>query len=164
MNAKRTRIIAFVVFIIVTLGVVLSRFYLNVQNEHWDSKRAAVETAFEKSIMTKAVKVDFFYGEEPFRIVYGEDKLGQDLIVWVSDKDVHTEMASESFTEDQVRDAVMKKNPDAEIERIMPGKLGQEYVWEVFYKKINDSGTRYFYDYYKFKDGSYIDTWRLSLQ
>ncbi|MBP1961918.1 DUF5590 domain-containing protein [Paenibacillus aceris] len=164
MSAKRTRIIVFGVFIILTLGVVLSRFYLNVQNAHWDSKRTAVEIAFEKSIMTKADNVDFFYGDEPFRIVYGEDKLGQGVIVWVSDKDVHTEMASEGFTQDQIRDAVMKKYPGVEIDRIMPGKLGQEYVWEVFYKKIDDSGTRHFYDYYKFKDGSYIDTYRLSLQ
>ncbi len=46
----------------------------------------------------------------------------------------------------------------------MPGKLGNEYVWEVFYKKKENSGTRYFYDYYKFKDGHYMDTYRLSLQ
>lgn len=164
MGAKRTRIITFGVFIVLTLGVVLSRFYLNVQKVHWDDKRIAVETAFEKSIMTKAAKVDFFYGDEPFRIVYGEDKLGQGVIVWVSDKGVHTEMASESFTEAQIRDIVLKKNPGVEIERIMPGKLGQDYIWEVFYKKTDDSGSRYFYDYYKFKDGLYLDTYRLSLQ
>ncbi len=46
--------ITFGVFIILTLGVVLSRFYLNVQNEHWDEKRKAVEKAYEKSMMTKA--------------------------------------------------------------------------------------------------------------
>ena len=80
-----------------TLGVVLSRFYLNVQNEHWDEKRKAVETAYEKSMMTKATKVDFFYGDEPFQIVYGEDKLGQGVIVWVSDKDVHAEMSAEAL-------------------------------------------------------------------
>ncbi|SDN85756.1 Uncharacterized protein YpmB [Paenibacillus sp. yr247] len=163
MNAKRTRILTFFVFIILTLGVVLSRFYLNVQNEHWDGKRKAVETAYEKSILTKATNVDFFYGDEPFQIVYGEDKLGQSVIVWVSDKDVHAEMAAEAFTEAQVRDTMLKKGADYEIERVMPGKLGQDYVWEVFYKKKDDSGTRYFYDYYKFKDGRFMDTYRLSL-
>ncbi|MDD9267686.1 DUF5590 domain-containing protein [Paenibacillus sp. GCM10023248] len=164
MNAKRTRIITLSIFIVLTLCVVLSRFYLNVQSEHWKSKSAAVETAYEKSLLTKATKVDFFYGDEPFQIVYGEDKLGQGVIVWVSDKEVHTEMTTEGFTEAQAREAVLKKDPAFEIERAMPGKLGQEYVWEVFYKKEDDSGTRYFYDYYKFKDGTYLDTYRLSLQ
>ncbi|MEC0232197.1 cell wall elongation regulator TseB-like domain-containing protein [Paenibacillus alba] len=161
MNLKRS--ITLGVFIIVTLGVVLSRFYLNVQSEHWDGKSKAVETAYEKSIMTKATKVDFFYGDEPFQIVYGEDKIGQDLIVWVSDKEIHSEMANEGFTEEQVRDIMLKKGQDFEVQRVMPGKLGQDYVWEVFYKRQEDGGTRYFYDYYKFKDGQYLDTYRLSL-
>ncbi|OPH47079.1 hypothetical protein BC351_11235 [Paenibacillus ferrarius] len=162
MNLKRS--ITLGVFIILTLGVVLSRFYLNVQSEYWDGKSKAVETAYEKSIMTKATKVDFFYGDEPFQIVYGEDKIGQNLIVWVSDKEVHSEMSDEGFTEDQVRDVILKKGQDFEVQRVIPGKLGQDYVWEVFYKRQEDGGTRHFYDYYKFKDGQYLDTYRLSLQ
>ncbi|TXK81373.1 DUF5590 domain-containing protein [Paenibacillus sp. N3.4] len=162
MNWKRR--IAFGVFIIVTLGVVLSRFYLNVQNDHWAGKSQAVETAYEKSILAKATKVDNFYGDESFQIVYGEDKIGQGVIVWVSDQEVHAEMTADNFTEEQVRDIMLKKGSEYEVERVMPGKLGNDYVWEVFYKKKDDSGTRYFYDYYNFKDGHSLDTYRLSLQ
>lgn len=162
MNTKRT--ITLGVFIVATLGVVLSRFYLSVQNEHWDEKRVAVEKAYEGSMMTKASKVDFFYGDEAFQIVYGENKLGQSLIAWVSDKDVHTEMTDEAFTKDQVIEAVSKKAAGSEIERVMPGKLGNDYVWEAFYKTKDDNGIRYFYDYYSFKEGKYMDTYRLSLQ
>ncbi|OAS14020.1 DUF5590 domain-containing protein [Paenibacillus oryzisoli] len=161
MNAKRS--ITLGVFIVATLGVVLSRFYLNVQNEHWEEKRVAVEKAFNGSMMTKASKVDFFYGDEPLQIVYGENKLGQSLITWVSAENVHSEMTDEAFPEEQVRAAVLKKAPSSEIERVIPGKLGNDYVWEVFYKSKDDRGTRYFYDYYKFKDGTYLDTYRLSL-
>jgi uncharacterized protein YpmB len=108
--------------------------------------------------------VDSFYGDEPFQIVYGEDKIGQKVVVWVSGHEVHTEMAAEGFTEDQVRETMFKKDPGFEILRIMPGKKAGDYVWEVFYKKKDDSGTRYFYDYYTFSSGTYIDTYRLSLQ
>jgi len=161
MNWKRT--VTLGAFILLTLCVVLSRFYLYVQNEHWDENSKAVETAYEKTILTKATKVESFYGDETFKVVYGEDKIGQPVLVWVSDKDVHTEMVSEGFTEAQVRETMLKKGADLQIMRILPGKLGDEYVWEVFYKKQDDSGTRYFYDYYKFKDGTYMDTYRLSL-
>lgn len=161
MNAKRS--ITLGVFIVATLGVVLSRFYLNVQNEHWEEKRVAVEKAYNGSMMTKASKVDFFYGDEPVQIVYGENKLGQHLIAWVSGENVHSEMTDEGFPEEQVRAAVVKKAPNSEIERVIPGKLGNDYVWEVFYKLKDDRGTRYFYDYYRFIDGTYLDTYRLSL-
>ncbi|WNR42406.1 cell wall elongation regulator TseB-like domain-containing protein [Paenibacillus roseipurpureus] len=161
MNAKRTIMLG--VFIVGTLGVVLSRFYLNIQNEHWDEKRVAVEKAYENSMMTKATKVDFFYGDEAFQIVYGENKLGQSLIAWVNDQSVHTEMTEGAFTEAGAREAVLKKAATSQIERVMPGKLGNDYVWEVFYKTKDDRGTRYFYDYYSFKDGTYMDTYRLSL-
>ncbi|MDR6549515.1 DUF5590 domain-containing protein [Paenibacillus qinlingensis] len=162
MNAKRT--ITLGIFIVLTLGVVLGRFYLNIQNEHWDEKRVAVEKAYEGSMMTKASKVDFFYGDAAYQIVYGENKLGQRLIAWVSDQEVHTEITDEAFTEEQARAAVMTKAPSSEIERVMPGRLGNDYVWEVFYKTKDDRGTRYFYDYYAFKDGTFLDTYRLSLQ
>jgi len=162
MNWKRTVVLC--AFIIVSLAVVLSRFFLNIQDQHWAANSQAVETAYAKSILTKATRVDSFYGDEPYKVVMGEDKIGQPVIVWVSDKDIHTEMAAEAFTEAQVRDVMAKKGTGYEVERILPGKLGNDYVWEVFYKKEEDAGTRYFYDYYRFKDGTYLDTFRLSLQ
>jgi uncharacterized protein YpmB len=152
------------VFILATLIFVLSRFYMNVQDEHWSDGASAVEIAYQKSILAKATKVEAFYGDKPLKIVYGEDKIGQKVIVWVSDQDVHTEMASEGFTEEQVRDKMLKKDPDFELLRVMPGLIEGKYVWEVFYKKKLDTGTRYYYDYYTFQDGTYIDTYRLSLQ
>ncbi|MGG1550528.1 DUF5590 domain-containing protein [Paenibacillus ferrarius] len=160
----RWRWIVLGVFIVATLGVVLSHFYLNLQGKHWDEKRVAVEKAFAGSMMTEATNVDFFYGDEPVQIVYGENKLNQPMIVWISEGGVHAEMTSEGFTKEQARIAVLKKAPNASIERIMPGKLGGEYVWEVFYKQKENDHTRYYYDYYKFKDGTFLDTFRLSLQ
>ena len=59
--------ITFGVFIVATLGVVLSRFYLNVQNEHWDEKRIAVEKAYEGSMMTKAQRWIFSMAMSHFR-------------------------------------------------------------------------------------------------
>ncbi|UJF36149.1 cell wall elongation regulator TseB-like domain-containing protein [Paenibacillus hexagrammi] len=158
------RVIMLGIFVLLTLIVVITRFYLSVQNEHWDANSKAVETAYEKTILTKATKVDSFYGDEPFQIIRGEDKIGQQVVVWISDKEVHTEVAAEAFTEDQVRETMLKKDPAIETLRILPGKLGSQYVWEVFYKKQEAKGLRYYYDYYTFKEGTYIDTYRLSLQ
>ncbi len=153
----------FGLFVLATLLFVLSRFYFNIQNEHWRDNTLAVQAAYEKTIMTKANKVESFYGDVPMQIVYGEDKIGQQVIVWVTEEDVHSEMAAEAFTLEQIRQTMLRKAPDAELLRIMPGKLGGDYVWEVFYKRNEESGVRHYYDYYSFKDGTYLDTWRLSL-
>jgi uncharacterized protein YpmB len=160
---KWKRIVMVGIFVLATLIFALSRFYLNVQGNHWDEKSAAVETAYEKSVLAKASKVESFYGDQPMHIVFGEDKIGHKVIVWVTDKDVHAEMADDAFTEEQVREIMLKKDPNLELMRVMPGFIEGQYVWEVFYKKQIDGGTRYFYDYYKFHDGTYIDTYRLSL-
>ncbi|MNI03604.1 hypothetical protein D3C73_565070 [compost metagenome] len=162
MTWKRT--IGIGLFVVLTLVFVLSRFYMNVQNQHWDQTAKAVELAYEKSILAKAIKVEPFYGDESFQIIYGEDKIGQKLVAWVSEQDVHVEMVDEAFTEEQIRQLMLDKDPELEILRVMPGKMKETYVWEVFYKKHENSGVRYFYEYYQFSDGTYIDTYRLSLQ
>jgi len=151
-------------FIAATLVVVLGRFYAGVQGEHWRDNAQAVNTAYEKSILAKAERVESFYGDEPMHVVFGEDKIGQPVIVWVTDSEVHAEMAGEAASEQQIRESMAAKDPALEVLRVLPGKLGGHYVWEVFYKKEEAGGVRYFYDYYNFKDGSYLDTYRLSLQ
>jgi uncharacterized protein YpmB len=164
MTRKRNIVIG--IFILATLLFVFNRFYLSVQNKYWNDTTAAVELAYEKSIMTKATKVESFHGDESFHIIFGEDKIGQQLIAWVSEQEeVHTEMVDEAYKEAQLREDMKAKEPDAELLRVLPGKMGDQLVWEVFYKKQEAaSGERYYYDYYQFNTGTYIDTWRLSLQ
>ncbi|WP_230632943.1 cell wall elongation regulator TseB-like domain-containing protein [Paenibacillus athensensis] len=151
-------------FIAATLIVVLARFYASVQGEHWRDDAQAVNTAYEKSILAKAERVESFYGDEPMHVVFGSDKIGQPVIVWVTANGIHTEMADEAVNEQQIREKMAAKDPALEVLRVLPGELGGNYVWEVFYKKKEAAGVRYFYDYYGFKDGAYLDTYRLSLQ
>lgn len=161
----RKKLIVISLFVAASLIFVLSRFYLHIQNSNWSTNAKAVEIAYKQSILAKAIKVEAFHGDESFHVIHGEDKIGQPIIVWVSGQaDVHTEMVEESFKEEQIREIMQTKQPDAELLRIMPGKLRDQFVWEVFYKKQEAAGQRYYYDYYQFHDGTYIDTWRLSLQ
>src|SRR5690606_33387896 len=104
-----------------------------------------------------------FHGERPYSIVFGEDEEGQKAVAWVSDEEIHMEYLggpAGGITEAEVRDRVLKVGSDVVIKRILPGKLDDEYVWEVFYKREDEN--RYYYDYYRFHDGFKIDTWKLS--
>ncbi|MCY7476147.1 DUF5590 domain-containing protein [Paenibacillus larvae] len=150
---------------LMTIVFVVTRFYMNIQTEHWNEKTKAVEAAYAKTVLTKADKVTPFHGTSSYQIVYGQDKLGNPVIVWVGENgEVHTERADQNYMEQQVRNEVSKKHEGAEILRINAGKLKDEYVWEVFYSVKDNKTKRYYYDYYKFADGTFIDTYTLSLQ
>ncbi len=161
MRSKQFIIIGFlVIFLLVLIGVI--QFFQSIQAGAWSEESQAVETAYTKTIMTKANKVDTFVGTEAFKIVYGEDAIGQKLIVWISDQEIHTEYAADGLQDKLLRTQFASKEPKAKLLRILPGKFKDMYVWELYYKKPNDSGKQiYYYDYIQFKDGLLLDTYNL---
>ncbi|WP_246079038.1 DUF5590 domain-containing protein [Paenibacillus piri] len=153
---------------VVVLGLIvyLSIFIFNkVQEDEWKVQRSAVQTAYEKTILTEADKVETFVGDQPFTVVHGMDKIGQRLIVWVGQDQIYTQMETDGITADQAGQLLMARQPAAEIMRLIPGVLNGALVWEAFYKVMPEDAGRghFYYDYYNFKDGAYIDTYNLNI-
>jgi len=141
------------------------RFFNAVHEKEWQIQRAAVQTAYQKTILAKADKVGRFVGDKPYTVIQGENKIGQKMIVWVGDNEIYAQMAADGVTADQIKAAVLAHQADAEIVRLLPGVLNGALVWEAFYKvESEEDGERYYYDYYSFKDGTMLDTYRLSIQ
>jgi uncharacterized protein YpmB len=161
---KKSRILAFGLFAAATLIFLLCRFYYGVQHAHWQERNAARAAAAQAGLV-RIDDVQWFNGEADYRIVTGSDAQGEKLIVWLGPDGTHIEKASAGIDAAKARADLLKRAPDAEVLRIVPGKLHGEYVWELFYRRPEASGgERYYYDYVKFADGAYIDTYRLSLQ
>jgi uncharacterized protein YpmB len=140
----------------------LSQFFQTIQAGAWSEESQAVATAYEKSIMTKAVKVDTFVSTQTYKIVYGEDAIGQKLIVWIGDSEIHTEYVSDGLKDKDLRTKFALKEPTANLLRILPGKFNDKYVWELYYSKPGKSGKQsYYYDYIDFNDGTLLDTYNL---
>jgi uncharacterized protein YpmB len=161
----RTKVIfgAIVIFALLLFG--LSQFLEGAQAGEWSDNNQAALTAYQKTIMVKATKVESFIGDQSFKIVYGDDALGQKLIAWISDSEIHSEYVSDGISDKTLRTQFAQKEPTASLMRILPGKLKNDYVWELFYKKPNEHGKQnYYYDYLNFKDGSLIDTYDLGVQ
>jgi uncharacterized protein YpmB len=130
--------------------------------KEWDDKREAVRRAYKESMLVKADRVEPFVGAEPYIIVFGQDKLGKKMIVWVSETSIHSEYEADGITADGVTEKVKASAPDTKIMRITPGTLEEDYVWEVYYQRKQEDGkTGSFYEYYRFSDGTYLDTYRL---
>ncbi|MCZ8512988.1 DUF5590 domain-containing protein [Paenibacillus filicis] len=151
---------------IVVLVVLASRMFVAAMQDEWSADRAAVAAAYGKTILAKVHTVQRFEGDQEVTVIQGEDKIGQPLIVWVNGDNAHTEMAADGITAAQAEANVKGKQPAAQVLRTMPGLMNGQPVWEVFYKVHSDKDNRdhYFYDYYTFKDGTFIDTWRLTIQ
>jgi uncharacterized protein YpmB len=160
----RTKFIVSAVFGTALILTLIIFFYNTLQASTWSEQTQAVQIAYEKTILAKASKVETFAGEQPYDIIYGEDKLGQKLIVWVGPAGTHTEYEADGISRDEVNQKVLRNDPTVQIVRTMPGKLFDDYVWEVFYKKPEEGRERYYYDFYLFTDGSLLDTYQLSLQ
>lgn len=151
--------------VLVAIGVLMQMLYRQVHASEWTLQDAAVKRAYEQTILAEAERVEPFVGELPYEIIYGTDKLGQRIIVWLADGDLHTEYETDGVSEDAIVKQLRASNPKARLMRVSPGKLLNDYVWEAFYKqKEDDDVVRYYYNYYRFADGELLDTFRLSLQ
>lgn len=160
------KIVASVIGGLILLGIVLTRFYIAVQNDEWTIQAKAAETVTQNTYISQVSRVESFHGELPYTIVFGQDADGKEAVAWVGEEELHMEYLGEGggVTEEVIRNKVKMKSSDIVIERVLPGKLDGEYVWEVFYQRKDEGGKRYYYDYYRFHDGSEIDTWKLSKQ
>jgi uncharacterized protein YpmB len=160
LTKKKTIIGSIAIFSLLLFG--LSQFFQTIQASAWSEERQAVDTAYQKTIMAKATKVDVFVGTQTYQIVYGEDAIGQPIIVWIGESEIHTEYAADGLKEKDLRTKFAEKEPTAKLLRTMPGKLNATFVWEVFYEKKGTSGkVNYYYDYVTFKEGTFIDTYDL---
>jgi uncharacterized protein YpmB len=145
-------------------GYLFIRSFYALQEGEWSVERNAVLTAYQKSILVKPLKVERFVGNKAYTVIEGEDKIGQPVIVWVSDDEVVTEMAADGVNKEVIEAKMQEEQPDAALMRITPGKVNDQLVWEAFYKIKADNDFKYFYNHYSFRDGALIDTYRLSLQ
>lgn len=164
--SKRWKIAVITVFAAAVLCIGMIFAFRAVTQHEWDVQRMAVQTAYKKTILAKVMKVERFVGDKSYTVIYGEDKIGQPVYVWVADDEIRTEMGSAGWNADQAEAMLMSKHPQADVLRVMLGIQDGQPVWEVFYKMKTEeaSSDQYFYEYYTFKGGQSLDTWRLSIQ
>lgn len=147
---------------LVIATVALVFFYRAIHREQWELRDAAIKTVTDHTYMESIDRVESFVGEKPYMIVFGKVPVGKNAIFWVDGSSVHMEYETSGITEAEARQKVTELHPDNEVLRVMPGVLSNTYVWEVMYSRKEEDGTRYYYGYYRFDNGSEIDTWRLS--
>jgi uncharacterized protein YpmB len=156
----KKKIAVTVIFCVAVFIFVLYRYYNLVQDEHWAEQNKAKQIAIREAGITEVTRVDPYIWDEAYYVVTGKDVDGHNKIVWISEdgKKVDSLLATDGVSKQQVKDIMKQRVPKAQILRILPGKMKDAEVWEVFYTL----GERHYYDFYQFKDGGYVVTYQLS--
>lgn len=158
-SSKKRRIIIISLLGLTFILFGLHRFYVYVHTDVWNEDAVAVQKAREQTDLVTAKRVDSFVWDDPYHIIFGENKDGESMIVWVGAGGVHAELQKNGWTREQLKEQILKEKPNISLMRLTPGYFQGQYVWEAFYKVNDDEGeTRFNYDFYRFTDGAWIET------
>lgn len=154
----------FMLTVVLAAGVAAAAvwFYQSARDGFESAERRAIAAALEQTSLVRVERVAHFAGEKPYGIVFGWNEAEEPVIVWVGEESVHEVKASEGLAENDVLALLEARRGPLELIRLTPGVWQDVYVWEAFYKKEEEDGFRYFYDYFRFSDGALLDTYRLS--
>ncbi|MDP5273844.1 cell wall elongation regulator TseB-like domain-containing protein [Chengkuizengella axinellae] len=163
---KNKRIIKYsllIFLLLIIIFIVLRWYYLTIQNPLRIEVKEAVARAYDETSLKEVTDTETFIGDESYTIIYGKDKEDQEIIIWIGETEVHTELASEGVSKEAVERLILNTKTDIELLRITPAKWTDEWVWEVFYKRDEEKGTRHYYDFYRFADGEWLETYTMSI-
>lgn len=170
--------VAFVCIVAAALMfMVISIVHHALHGDLWDEEELAIRAAYAQSDIKQVNEVQPFNFEGSYMIVFGEDEVGEQMIVWVamsSDESleaetiedtthmtapqvVHQAYASEGYNRNLLRLKMRETLPEVDVIKMTPGKYNDEWVWEVLYRKAPKE-KRTYYDYYRFSDGALLQT------
>ncbi|ULO09350.1 DUF5590 domain-containing protein [Paenibacillus sp. 19GGS1-52] len=150
--------------LILLLLVGLSQFYAYIMKDQWNERDAAEDVARTRTGLTEVSKAQKSVWDENsvYWVLTGKNEAGTAMMVWVrftvegkvadGDNAVYGEELSKGTSEQQMRVIIAAQLPDIKIERLLPGVYNGEYAWQLFYEQ----GERYYYQFYRFSDGSPI--------
>ncbi|GGG58529.1 cell wall elongation regulator TseB-like domain-containing protein [Paenibacillus radicis (ex Gao et al. 2016)] len=181
MSAKRWLTLS--ILLVIALLAAVFIYYRSVQLPYWSQEASIRNEAVEAAQLKSVTKATKHVWDRAYWIVEGTDESDTDVYVWIAAKekpDANAETgneatsdttnantippliikASEAASKDAIRESFLQAKPDAEIKRLQPGMLNGEPVWEIYFSR-EEHTTKYYYEFYSFRDGSFITEYRL---
>lgn len=150
--------------VLLLLLVAAGLYYRAIQRDHFANLEEARRIALDETELAEIGSIDRFAGDDVYYVVSGHDADGEPLLVWIGAGEVTVQSAVYGITGEEAADRTKRRSGDASVLRVVAGKLDGEPVWEVFYEREEEGGVRRYYDYYRFRDGTLLDTLRLNVQ
>lgn len=150
-----------IVAALLVIGTAFGIYYREVQTATWAATNEAKTKAIEAAQLQSVETVYTHVWNKKSWIVKGIDQDNQNVFVWIAD-DMEPKIIKEadSISMQALKDSFHSSKPDAAIKRIQPGLLDDEPVWEIYYS-TGERPKHYFYDFYAFDSGSFINSYHL---
>lgn len=147
------------IIIIVIIFIVFAYFY-NIWSDEDQIKKQIIDKAYrEVSILKSIDEIDYFSGDKQFYFIFGKNKAGFTVLVWLNDVEIHYRYLFDWVTKDQITVKTLNILPDVLIKRISAGiNEKNKLIYEVLFE---DSDGRLGYQYFYLENGEYIKTYLL---
>ncbi len=149
-----------IVSALLLLFLLFNLYYRSTQQDIWQEENAAKRIAIEQAGLTEVDKATKHVWDQISWVIQGKDSQGREQMVWVVGDQATIEPVEAGIAKEKIEAKVLKDKPDARIIRIIPGLLNGERIWEVFYSR-EESVRKYYYEFYRFSDGSFITIYNL---
>ncbi|SEN27191.1 DUF5590 domain-containing protein [Paenibacillus sp. OV219] len=146
---------------IIVILTALNVYYRSVQSPVWEEERNAEDQAMQVGSLSGVDSSYHYVWDEPVWVVKGKDHNNDITYVWLKNEESITLRADQGKTKAEIKDSFMQSKPDALIEHIKLGLFGGEPVWEVFYERNQAGEETHFYEFYRFRDGSFVVSYKL---
>ncbi|MFF2089974.1 DUF5590 domain-containing protein [Paenibacillus sp. NPDC058174] len=179
MSAKRW--VTLSILLLLALLAAIFIYYRSVQLPYWSQEASIRKEAVEAAELKTVTKATKHVWDRAYWVIEGTDETDTEVYVWMAvpekteneasnvaaDGSVKADAAppiiiktSEAANKDSIRESFLQAKPDADIKRMQPGMLNGEPVWEIYFSR-EEHTTKYYYEFYRFRDGSFITEYRL---
>jgi uncharacterized protein YpmB len=110
--------------------------------------------------LTMVTKAEHYFGTEPLIILFGKDRKGQEMVVWMREdgKILHYDWQKNGITDKEVLQLIKENDSVGRLIHIVPGIENGIYLWEALFR--TEEG-HYQYVYYDFKTGTFLRSIKL---
>ncbi|WP_308639178.1 cell wall elongation regulator TseB-like domain-containing protein [Paenibacillus silvisoli] len=147
--------------VIIVILVLLNWYYRSVQSPVWLEESAAESEAKDRGSLSSVDSSYHYVWDDPVWVVKGKDQNGDTTYVWLKQNESITLRADQGVTKAVMKERFLADKPDASISHMKLGLFGGEPVWEVYYSRKQAGETNSYYEFYRFRDGSFLITYKL---
>ncbi|SFS80652.1 DUF5590 domain-containing protein [Paenibacillus sp. BC26] len=147
--------------LIILILVALNWYYRSVQSPVWREEQAAEAEAKDRGSLSSVDSSYHYVWDEPVWIVKGKDHNGDATYVWLKQNESITLRADEGLAKADIKERFLLGKPDADISHLKLGLFGGQPVWEIFYSRDQAGVTNHYYEFYRFRDGVFLITYKL---
>jgi len=154
------------IFVIVAslllLGTGFGIYFREIQSSKWSESSEIKEQAIKAAELNSVEKVYKHVWTTESWILKGINQAEEEVFVWmINDEQPKIIKATDAVSSRALEGTFASSHPGADVKRIQPGTFDGEPVWEVYFKANDGGKTYYYYAFYTFGNGNFIDEYKL---